>query len=58
MPTTEGIIDLFSSNKVTKEQVIEHCELVWSDSNYGNETTRYFAKFAPPPPNIGGRPNH
>ena len=49
LPTTEGIIDLFSSNKVTKEQVVEHCELVWSDSNYGNDTTRYFAKFATPP---------
>ena len=45
IPETEGMIDIFKSNKATKEQVKEHVNLVWSDSTFGAQTPKYFSKF-------------
>lgn len=44
IPNTEGVIDLFKSNKTTKEQVQKHVGLVWDDSDFGSHTPQYFAK--------------
>ena len=45
IPKTNGLIDIFKSNKATKEQVEEHVNLVWSDSTYGVTTPKYFTIF-------------
>ena len=45
IPKAEGLIDLFKSNKATKEQVEEHVDLVWSDSAHGTLTPKYFNVF-------------
>lgn len=49
IPTPEGIIDLFKSNKATKEQVQTHVDLVWDDSDFGARTPKYFAEFPKAP---------
>ena len=49
VPTEHGNIDIFTSNKASKEDVIQHCELVWSDSTFGSDTPKYFKNFVKVP---------
>ena len=51
IPTEAGMVNLFDSNKATKEQVKYHCALVWSDSSFGISTSDYFARFGMAPTN-------
>ena len=41
--------NLFDTNSITDDQVNAHCDLVWSDSNYGANTPNYFKTFSTPP---------
>lgn len=50
-PEATGLINIFKSNQATREQVEYHCNLVWSDSTFGNNTSRYFHEFADNPTN-------
>ena len=45
IPLSEGEIDLFKSNKATKEELDEHIALVWSDTAFGGNTPKYFQEF-------------
>ena len=49
IPQPEGIIDLFKSNKATKEQVQTHVDLVWDNSDFGARTPKYYATFPEAP---------
>ena len=44
-----GIVDVFSSNKVTKEQVLAHSNLVWSDLPHGHQDLKHFQSFTTDP---------
>ena len=44
--TEHGNIDIFTSNKASKEEVIFHCDLVWSKSAFRLDTPKYFKDFA------------
>ena len=50
-PDSTGSIDIFKSNQATREQVEHHCDLVWSESTFGNSTPKYFQEFATAPTN-------
>ena len=50
-PDPTGTVNIFTSNKATREQVEYHCDLVWSNSSYGNNTPRYFQEFQTNPTN-------
>ena len=45
IPLSEGEIDLFKSNKATKEELNEHVALVWSGTAIGDNTPKYFQEF-------------
>ena len=42
IPTEQGKVDIFTSNKALKEEVTSHCELVWSASAFGVDAPKYF----------------
>ena len=42
---------MFDINSITDDQVNAHCDLVWSDSDYGADTPNYFKTFSPLPTN-------
>merc|ERR1740124_362862 len=46
-----GNIDIFTSNKVSKKEVIFHCDLVWSKNTFRLDTPKYFKDFATAPTN-------
>ena len=48
-PLSEGDIDLFKSNEVKKEELEEYVALVWSDSDFGGNTPKYFREFGTAP---------
>ena len=48
-PTPEGIIDLFESNAVTKEQVKAQADKVWAETTHGANTPQYFKIFPTKP---------
>ena len=50
-PTKEGMVNLFESDTVTKEQVNAQADKVCSDASYGTATPEYFKIFDLPPPN-------
>ena len=50
VPTDEGKIDFFKSYQGTEEQIKEHCDRVWADTNVAN-TPKYFDTFATAPAN-------
>ena len=52
IPAVEGIVDIFKSNKATSEEIIDHCNLVWSESDFGTDTPKYFRNFKTAPTNI------
>ena len=45
IPLPEGQIDLFESNKATKEEIEEYIKLVWEDTDFGANTPKYFKDF-------------
>ena len=45
MPLPEGEIDLFESNRATKEEIEEYTDLVWEDTDFGTSTPKYFKAF-------------
>ena len=49
IPTTEGTIDIFTSNRATSEQIQAHCDLVWSTSTFGADTPKHCSKFGTAP---------
>ena len=51
IPSEQGKIDIFTSNKASKEEVIFHCDLVWSTSAFGSNTPKYFKNVASAPAN-------
>ena len=51
IPTEAEMINLFDSNKATKDYVKYHCGLEWSDSSFGTSTPDYFARFGTAPTN-------
>ena len=38
-------VDIFKTNKVAREEVLEHCSLVWAATSHGNDTPKYFKRF-------------
>ena len=36
IPEANGIVDIFKSNKATREEIIDHCDLVWSKEQFWN----------------------
>ena len=49
IPTIEGTVDIFTSNKDTSEEIQDHRDLVWDKSSFGVDTPKYFAKFGAAP---------
>ena len=45
----EGIIDIFSSSKATREQVVQHSDRVWEDTSLGAQALKYFQQFVTVP---------
>ena len=54
VPLTEGEIDIFKSNKATKEEVLRHCNLVWAETDFGTNTPKYFKAFDTAPTDTAG----
>ena len=50
-PDSSGKVNIFTSNQATREEVEDHCALVWSDSSFGTATPKYFQEFATTPTN-------
>ena len=50
-PTSEGIVNLFNSNDVTKKQVKNQADRVWADTTHGTNTPEYFRIFTTKPTN-------
>jgi len=46
---TDGIINIFKSNKATPGEIVHHCHLVWAKINFRAETPEYFKVFATAP---------
>jgi len=49
--TPKGIVDLFNSNDVTKEQVKNQADIVWVDTTHGTYNPKYFKIFTTKPTN-------
>ena len=44
-----GTVDIFQSNQAIRDQVVEHCDRVWSNSAYGTDTPKYYRTFKATP---------
>ena len=42
----EGTVDMFLSNRATREQVEEHCTRVWATTSHGANTSLYHKRFS------------
>ena len=42
IPTQEGMVDVFKSNKASSKEIKTHCDLVWNTSAFLSDTPRYF----------------
>ena len=51
IPLLEGEIDLFKSNKATKEDIDDYIKLVWEDTDFGTDIPCYFKVFDTAPNN-------
>ena len=49
VPTEEGKIKIFTSNKASNENVYTHCDLVWDTTAFGASTPKYFKRFSTAP---------
>ena len=49
VPSAGGKINIFDSNKATKENVIAYTDLVWAETDFGADTPRYFKGFTTAP---------
>ena len=45
VPTEEGLLDLFTTHKLSKSQVKSKSNLVWASTAHGADTLKYFARF-------------
>ena len=45
VPTEEGLLDLFTTHKLSKSQVKSKSNLVWASTAHGADTPKYFARF-------------
>ena len=44
-----GSVNIFQSNRATRDQVVSHCDRVWSNSAYGDDTPTYYRRFKTTP---------
>merc|ERR1740124_2039321 len=52
IPESDGIMYIFKSNKAnSNKEIIDHCDLVWSESDFGTDTPKYFRNFKTAPTN-------
>ena len=49
--TPDGMVDLFSTNKIAREEVVAHCDRVWDDSAHGHPSQKDFQAFTTAPTN-------
>ena len=45
VPVKEGSINIFESNKASKEAIEEYSNLVWADTDFGASMPKYFMEF-------------
>ena len=45
IPTQEGMVNIFKSNKATSKEIQKHFDMVWNISAFGSDTPRYFDIF-------------
>ena len=58
VPTVEGIVNIFDSHRIERNRVEHYCDLVWSNSNFGNDTPQYFTRFSTAPTNQADLDNY
>ena len=39
------VVDIFTSNKASREEVVTHCNMVWEDTRLGTSTLKFFQTF-------------
>ena len=49
--TPDGMVDLFSTNKIAREEVVAHCDRVWDNSAHGHPSQKDFQVFTTAPTN-------